>query len=102
MMGHKNALGHKVTNEAKLNMSHGRTKGSFKDGHTPWNKGKTNCYSKETLEKISVKMAIKMSGRKLSEETKQKMCKPKTEETKQRMRRPKNKTLLKLKQQQED
>lgn len=41
----------------------------FKDGHIPWNKGIKNCYTEEIVERIREKL----SGRKLSLETREKI-----------------------------
>ena len=43
-----------------------KSKGYFQKGYTPWNKGKTGVYSKET----KVKMSLAHKGRKFSEEHK--------------------------------
>ncbi|CAB4133434.1 grpIintron_endo, group I intron endonuclease [uncultured Caudovirales phage] len=47
MMGEKNPMFNKThTNEVKLKLS------QMKKGNTPWNKGKTNVYTKEIIEKL--------------------------------------------------
>ena len=68
-------------------------------GHTPWNKGKTNVYTEETLEKMRnkifteesrQKMSNSQRGKKQSEETKKKNSEANkgrimSEETKKKM-----------------
>ena len=54
-------------------------------GVTPWNKGRKNVYSKETIEKMK---------KPKSEEHKKKLRKPKSEEHKQKLRKPHNQSWL--------
>lgn len=76
----------------------------FKNGNIPWNKGKKNCFSPETISKISKnhrdisgdknpakkpgigeKISKALKGRKFSEEHKQKLSKPKSQQAKIKM-----------------
>lgn len=67
-------------------------------GHIPWNKGKREIYTEESLKKMSLSRKGKMVGeknpfwgKKHSEQTKQKMRKPKSEIHKQHIREAKSK-----------
>ena len=71
--------GHEVSYETRAKISEScKGKTSWLKGTkglvTPWNKGKTNCYSEETLEK----MGAASRGRHLTEETKQKISQSST------------------------
>ena len=58
-------------------------------GHTPWNKGKTGCFSEEAIQKISFASSGEnngMFGKHHKIESIEKMKKPKSEEHKQHLR----------------
>jgi len=60
-----------------------RTKTRKDNGVVPWNKDLKNPYSKETLEKMSTSRTPKLIGQKRTEETKQKLRKPKPPRSKE-------------------
>ena len=61
--GHKRWLGRKHSAKSKQKMSESHK------GKPSWNKGKTNCYSEQTLQK----MRDAASNRKVSDETRKKL-----------------------------
>lgn len=78
--GGEGIIGLKHTDEAKEKMSKAHK------GRIPWNKGKINCFSKSTIEKLSLKAKGRLhsneikkklselnKGKKLSQETKEKL-----------------------------
>jgi DNA mismatch endonuclease (patch repair protein) len=98
MKGNTRWLGRKHSEETKEKMREiGKKRDvSFLLGipHKTWNKGRTGVYTKETLQKMSVASLghKRLLGKKLSEETKQRIGKsnkgkhPMTEERKQKLR----------------
>ena len=82
--GYNKAYGGKTNKGGNIGYHNGK---EFEKGHTPWNKGYTNCFSEDTIKKMSEKrkgkhnspstefkkgMTSWMKGRKMSEEHKEK------------------------------